>query len=270
MSKRKTSALRKSGRSNAKSRYYDEFDSFLESNVIPMTSRIEPNQKTFTQHDLKNINPMTDNQEKLFDLWEDGYSFVLDGFPGCGKTTVACYLALHEILDKNSPYEKLIIVRSCQPTKDTGFLPGSQEEKEEIYELPYHDVFNNLFIKKNQYKFMKEAGIVQFTSTSYMRGLTFDNCIIVVDESASATYHELSTVITRMGKNSKIVFCGDENQNDLIYDRNLESGYAKFKAITQMMPDFRSINFTIDDCVRSGMVKSFLIAEKRYSDMQKR
>lgn len=254
-------------KSNTKSRN-QYFDEFLSSNPIPINSHPEYNRspKTFSQHDMKAIKPLTRNQELVFDLYADGYNLILNGFAGCGKTMVAIYLALNEILDPESPYEKLMIVRSCSPTKNTGFLKGSLEEKEAVYEIPYSPIFDKIFKKKNQYKFMKEAGIVEFESTSYMRGVTLDNTIVVFDEVSSATYHEISTIITRLGNNSKVVLCGDSLQNDLIYERNLQSGYEKFIKISNMMPDFRSVNFTVDDCVRSDFVKSFLIAEQRYME----
>lgn len=252
-------------KSNTKSRN-QYFDEFLSSNPIPINSHPEYNRspKTFSQHDMHAIKPLTRNQELTFDLYADGYSLILNGFAGCGKTFMAIYLALNEILDKDSPYEKLMIVRTAAPTKQQGFLPGSLEEKQMIYEMPYAPIFDKIFKKKNQYKFMKEAGMVEFESTSYMRGVTLDNTIVVFDEISSATYHEISTIVTRLGENSKIIMCGDTLQNDLVYDRTLQSGYEKFMKIANMIPDFRTVHFKVDDCVRSDFVKSFLIAEQRY------
>lgn len=255
-------------KSNTKSRN-QYFDEFLSSNPIPINSHPEYNRspKTFSQHDMKAIKPLTRNQELVFDLYADGYNLILNGFAGCGKTMVAIYLALNEILDPESPYEKLMIVR--EPSNSglsQGFLPGSLEDKQQIFEMVYPPIFDKIFKKTNQYKFMKEAGIVQFESTTYMRGHTFDNTIVIFDEASSATYHSLSSVITRLGHDSKIIFCGDALQNDLIYNKNIVSGYEKFIKISNMMPDFRSVNFTVDDCVRSDFVKSFLIAEQRYME----
>lgn len=254
-------------RSNAKSRN-QYFDEFLSNNPIPINSHPEYNrsQKTFSQHDMNNIKPLTRNQERVFELYSDGFNLILNGFAGCGKTFMAIYLALNEILDPESPYEKLMIVRSATNVKNQGFLPGSLEEKTAVFELPYPPIFDKIFKKKNQYKFMKESGIVEFESTSYMRGVTLDNTIVVFDEVSSATYHEISTIITRLGNNSKLILCGDTLQNDLVYDRTLQSGYEKFIAISNMMPDFRSVHFTVDDCVRSDFVKSFLVAEQRYME----
>jgi phosphate starvation-inducible PhoH-like protein len=265
LSKRKTSvALRKAGRSNAKPRYYDEFDSFLESNVIPMISRSEPNQKKFSIHDLKNVGPITDSQEKFFDLWNDGYNIAAVGSAGTGKSYLSLYMALSELLSGHSEYQKIIIVRSQTPAREVGFLPGSIEEKAEIYELPYKTIFDELFKKTNQYKFMKEAGLVEFQTTSFIRGLTFKNAIVIFDECQNATFEELGTVVTRLSDTSKLIICGDTKQNDLVRKKTDVSGFPKFIEILNMMPSFRTVNYTIDDIVRGGIVKEFLIAEERY------
>ena len=257
-------------KSNAKSRQAD-FDNFLYNNpIVAIPTEYNRNQKTFSVHDMVNIQPMTRNQELVFDLYADGYSLILNGFAGCGKTFLSIYLALNDILDKDSPYEKLLIIRSASPTKEQGFLPGTLEEKQAIFEMPYAPIFDKLFKKKNQYKFMKEAGLVEFESTSYMRGVTLDNTIVVFDEVSSATYHEISTIITRLGKNSKLLFCGDTLQNDLVYNRQLQSGYEKFISIANMIPEFRTVHFKVDDCVRSDFVKSFLVAEQRYIEQNGR
>lgn len=251
-------------RSNAKNRS-GEFESFLYNNpIVAIPTELNRNQKTFSVHDMVNVKPLTKNQQLTFHLYSEGYSLILNGFAGCGKTFMAIYLALNELLDPESPYEKLLIVRSASPTKQQGFLPGTLEEKQAIFEMPYPPIFDKLFKKKNQYKFMKEAGLVEFESTSYMRGVTLDNTIVIFDEVSSATYHEISTIITRLGKDAKLIFCGDTLQNDLVYDRNLQSGYEKFISIANMMPDFRAVHFKVDDCVRSDFVKSFLVAEQRY------
>lgn len=257
-SKRRTNARRSNGRTQ-------EVDVRFQDAIVSY----ETPKKKFSIHDLNYYDPLTYSQELVYDLWEDDYNIILNGFAGCGKSFCAIYLGMREILSGDSPYNKLVIIRTASPTKDSGFLPGTLEEKNQIYELPYESLFNEIFKKKNQYKYLKESGVVEFTTTSYLRGLTYDNAIIVFDEFSSATYHELATVVTRVGRDSKIVLCGDENQNDIIYSRTLESGFTKFMKIASMMSDFRTVNFTVEDCVRSGFVKSFLVAEQRYIDSQK-
>lgn len=246
-------------RSNAKQNQF-HFEADFSYNVLEM-----PNQKKFSKYDLKGIRPLTDNQEKVFELWPEDYSMVLSGSAGTGKTMVALYLALNEVLGGESEYNKIIIIRSAVPSREIGHLPGTLQEKTEIYELPYKQIFDDIFKKTNQYKYLKEARIVDFQTTSFIRGLTFDNAIVIFDECQSANYHELATVITRLGKNSKIIICGDTKQNDLFNKRNDESGMPKLLEITRTMPSFRNVTFTVDDIVRSEFIKEFLIAEERYN-----
>lgn len=253
-------------KSNAKSQY-DNFDRFLNSNPIPIP--VEFSQKKFTQMDLINVKPMTTNQQRVFDLWKDDYSLILAGCAGSGKSFLALYLALNEVLDKSNNYEKIIIVRSAVPTRDQGFVKGTNEEKNAVFETPYEQLFNELFKKKNQYKNMKEVGLIEFHTTSYIRGLTFHNAIIIFDEFQSATYHELFTVATRIGKNSKVIFCGDMAQNDLLTNKNDVSGFNKFVTIADRVPSFRKVYFTHDDIVRSGFVKELIIAEEMYNDAER-
>lgn len=258
-------------RSNTKLRA-NNFESFLDRNPHPSIQQIPTeynrSQKVFSVHDMKSIQPMTRNQQRVFDLWKDDYNITLAGSAGTGKSLCTIYLALQEILGTidNRKYDKLIIIRSAVASRDLGFLPGSLEEKMEVYEQPYMQIFDFLFKKKNQYKFMKEAGLVEFHSTAYLRGTTFDNCIIILDEAASLNYHEISTVITRVGTNAKIITIGDTKQNDLIYKKNDTSGFAKFLEISNRMPSMRNVYFNIQDVCRSGLVKEFLVADEQYDE----
>lgn len=259
-------------RSNAKLRA-NNFDSFLDKNPHPSIQQIPTeyniNQKKFTRYDIKSIQPKTRNQQLVFDLWRDDYSLLLQGFSGVGKTFLATYLALNDILDQDSAYDKIIYVRSTTSIRSPGFLPGNLEEKNEVYELPMVQIFNDLFKKKNQYKFMKEAGLVEFHSTAFLRGLSFANAIIIFDEFQNANYEEIATCIQRVSENTKLVLCGDFMQNDLIKNKNDISGFHKAVSIIDMMPDFRKVSFEIEDCVRSEFVKSFLVAEYRYNQTHK-
>lgn len=257
-------------KSNAKSRqnYYDEHDSFLSKNPIPIQIPTEYNQKKFSPMDMINVKPLTHNQQRVFDLWSDNYSMILAGSAGTGKSFLAIYLALNEILSNNSEYDSLIIVRSAVPAREQGFVPGTQEEKNSVYESPYIALFDEIFKKKNQYKFLKEVGIVKFETTAFIRGKTFDNSIIIFDEFQNANWEELSTVATRVGKNSKVLFCGDIAQNDLHRKRNDDSGFDKFVSIADRVPSFRRVTFTRDDIVRSSFVKEFIIATEDYEDRQ--
>lgn len=255
-------------KSNARSKFNPEFEDFIANNPIPMQVH-EYSQKKFSKFDMIHIKPLTRNQERFFDLWKDDYSILAIGSAGTGKSFVAIYLALQEILDPDSPYEKLLIVRSPTAVKSQGFLPGELDEKQAVFEKPYIQIFDEIFKKKNQYKFMKEAGLIEFGTTSYIRGTSYRNTIVIYDEFQSSTFHEIMSVCTRIAEYSKIILCGDGKQDDLIYSRNEVSGFQKFVAVSDLVPEFRKVNFTTEDIVRSGFVKSLLIANERYEEINK-
>lgn len=258
-------------RSNAKSsrqHYNDEFQSFLSKNPVPIQIPTDFNrsQKTFSVHDLKNIQPMTRNQERFFEEWNNGYNIANLGTAGSGKTFLAIYAALSQILDKDTPYEKLIIIRSLVGIRDPGALPGDLDMKTSVVESPYSPIFDDLFKKTNQYKYMKESGMVEFLTTSFIRGTTFKNAIVIFDECQNANIEELSTVVTRCSDTTRIIFCGDTRQNDLIRKKTDVSGLEKFSRIINMMPSMRTIHYTLEDICRGGIVKEYLYAQHRYEE----
>lgn len=210
--------------------------------------------------DLKKLSPMTDTQEDFFQAYEDGEeAMVLYGSAGVGKTFLAMYHALVDILQPEPKYDKIIIVRSVVSSRDIGFLPGDIELKSAPYELPFQSIVTELTGKKDAYEKLKESGKIEFITTSFLRGLTFNNAIVIFDECQNATWGELSTLITRFGKESKIIFCGDSVQNDLLQKKNDVSGLREFIEVTRSMIEFRHFKFTSADIVRSGLVKSFII-----------
>lgn len=209
--------------------------------------------------ELRTINPLTDNQERTFTSYRKGLNLVLHGSPGTGKTFISLYLALNTILHENSPYEKIVIVRSVVPSRDIGFLPGNMKEKIRVYEEPYREICDNLFDNHSGYDTLKTRGIIDFTSTSFLRGITFENSIIILDEAQNLEYHEINTVMTRLGNNSKMIVCGDFKQTDLVRKHTL-SGIKELLMITDRMKSFDHIEFDISDCVRSGLVKEYLFA----------
>jgi phosphate starvation-inducible PhoH-like protein/PhoH-like ATPase len=220
--------------------------------------------KEVNMNDLVTIKPITDNQKVVFSTWKKGLNQFLFGAAGTGKTFVSLYLALQEIMDLKKPADKVILVRSLIPTREIGFLPGDEEDKSALYQVPYRNMVQFMFEMPNEQSFnglydkLKSQGSLYFLSTSFLRGLTFDNSIIIVDECQNLNFHELDTIITRVGQDSKIMFCGDFSQTDLVRN-NEKNGLHDFMRILEEMNEFNCTEFTIGDIVRSGFVRSYLI-----------
>lgn len=211
---------------------------------------------------LAKISPLTDTQRTLFDVFQNSNShLVLDGFSGCGKSFVSIYLALKEVLIRQQ-YKKIIIIRSAVPSRDVGFLPGTLEEKIAFYEAPYKDIVSELFVRDmpEPYKKLQEQKLIEFMPTSFLRGTTINNAIIIVDEYQNMSWNEIYTVMTRVGYNSKIVWCGDLRQNDLTKSKYDRTGADKLLKVVDKMPEFVKITFKIDDIVRSELVKSWIVS----------
>jgi predicted ribonuclease YlaK len=238
------------------------------TNPVPfgMSNKQMKRKKPINLEYLNNIEPLTDNQEIMFDEYAKGKNIFAYGAAGTGKTFVALYLALKEVLDERSPYEKIYIVRSLVATREIGFLPGDHEDKSSLYQIPYKNMVKYMFKMPDENSFemlygnLKNQGTVSFWSTSFIRGTTFDNAILIIDECQNLNFHELDSIITRVGENTKIMFCGDVVQSDLIkqHERN---GIVDFLKILQQMDEFSLIEFGLDDIVRSGLVKSYLVAK---------
>ena len=210
---------------------------------------------------LKTFDALTENQQKFFDAYKRGDYFIgLFGSPGVGKTFLAMYRGLEEVLDRSNPFKQIVVVRSAVQVRDQGFVPGSLDEKMEIYETPYKEISETLFGRSDAWDRLKEQSYARFISTTAIRGISIDDAIILVDESQSMTFHELSSVISRVGHRSKIIFIGDLKQNDLIKSKNDVSGLKEFLNVARHMDEFSEITFTPDDIVRSSLVKSFIVA----------
>ena len=225
-------------------------------------------QKDITYNQLSTIKPVTDSQKLVFESWKKGMNQFLFGCAGTGKTFISLYLALQEVLKNETPYDKVIVVRSLIPTREIGFLPGDEEDKAALYQVPYSNMMQFMFEQPNEQAFsmlydrLKAQGSFYFLSTSFLRGLTFDNSIIIVDECQNLNFHELDTIITRVGQDSKIMFCGDFGQSDLA-KLNERNGLMDFLQILQEMQEFNCTEFDIGDIVRSGFVRSYLIQKTK-------
>lgn len=210
--------------------------------------------------DLQVIDPITANQKKTFEEFKNGKELLLHGVAGTGKSFISLYLALEQVLDPSTEYESIFIVRSVVPTRDMGFLPGTEEEKAATYEAPYRQICGELFSFKNAYDSLKSQGTVRFTTTSHIRGITVNKAIIIVDELQNLTFHELDSVFTRVGQDTKIMFCGDYLQSDL-YKANDKSGVLDFMKVFKSMKETADIEFTTDDIVRSDLIRSYILAK---------
>ena len=208
------------------------------------------------------VKPLTENQSIAFKGWDGGNNLLLHGIAGTGKTFISLYLALNELLQSNSRYNKIYIIRSVVPTRDMGFLPGNHKEKTKVYESPYYMICNQLFGRGDAYDILKLKNHVEFMSTSFIRGTTLNDCIIIVDEINNMTFHELDSVITRLGDNCRAVFCGDFRQSDLTKDSE-RKGLREFMKIIKAMPHFTFVDFGVQDIVRSGLVKDYIIAKDK-------
>ena len=218
--------------------------------------------------DLITISPKTAKQKEFFDAYKAGdYFMCLHGVAGTGKSYIALYKAIEEVMDKSNPYQKVVIVRSSVQSRDMGYLPGDANEKMEAFIQPYRQITADLFRRKDAWDRLVEQGYIEFISTSFIRGTTFTNAVLLVDEFQNMNFEELDTIITRVGHTSKIVFCGDVRQTDL-RKKDDKTGLPKFLSIADRMKEFSRFEFTVDDIVRSSLVKNYIIAKTRYEDEQ--
>ncbi len=211
---------------------------------------------------LKNIAPLTENQRLTFDAFQDGQHLMLHGMAGTGKTFISMALALEELFGGESRQDKIVIIRSVVPTRDMGFLPGSHKEKMAVYEAPYNAISSELFGRGDAYDILKNKGAVEFMSTSFVRGITLSNCYVIVDEINNMTFHELDSIITRIGNNCRLILCGDFRQSDLTKEQE-RNGLKDFMKVVDKLNDFSYIEFEQQDIVRSKLVKEYIIAREK-------
>ena len=233
---------------------------------VGLTSKQMKRKKPLGSGYLVDIEPLNNNQKQLFKSYKDGKHLVAYGVAGTGKTFISLYNAINDVLSDSTPYEHIYLVRSLVATREIGFLPGDHEDKADIYQIPYKNMVKYMFQMPSDADFemlygnLKSQDTIKFWSTSFIRGTTLDNAIVIVDEFQNLNFHELDSIITRVGENTKIVFCGDASQSDLV-KTNDRNGIVDFMNILRKMNSFDIIEFGIDDIVRSGLVKEYLIAK---------
>jgi len=233
---------------------------------VGLTAKQTKRRNPINSEYLVDIDPITENQKKFFESYQDDKHLVAYGCAGTGKTFISLYNALCDVLDERTPYERIYLVRSLVATREIGFLPGSHEDKADIYQIPYKNMVKYMFQMPSDADFemlygnLKSQETIKFWSTSFLRGTTLDNAIVIVDEFQNLNFHELDSIITRVGENTKIMFCGDATQSDL-QKSNERNGIVDFMGVLRKMPSFDIIEFGVDDIVRSGLVKEYIIAK---------
>ena len=233
---------------------------------ISMSAKHMKRKKPINTDMMRDIEPLTDNQKKLFESYKDGKNLVAYGAAGTGKTFITLYNALQDVLNSSTPYEKIYIVRSLVATREIGFLPGDHDDKSFLYQIPYKHMVKYMFEMPTDADFemlygnLKAQNTIDFWSTSFIRGTTLDKSIIIVDEFQNLNYHELDSIMTRVGSHTKIMFCGDATQTDLI-KQNERNGIHDFMRILRVMPSLNIIEFGVEDIVRSGLCKEYLLAK---------
>ncbi len=229
-----------------------------EEGVIDIKNRINPSK--FSMIDVTRHYDLTDTQNGVIDAYDDEYNLVLHGVAGTGKTFLSIYLSLQDITGGHELYNKLYIVRSVVPTRDMGFLPGNWKQKAQVYEEPYKQIATELFNRGDAYEVLKNKNLVEFLTTSFIRGTTFNNCILLVDEINNMSFHELDSLITRVGKNCRIILCGDYRQSDLSLVQE-KKGLQQFLEVLNSVKKFKRFEFGINDIVRSDIVKDYIISK---------
>jgi len=233
---------------------------------VGLTTKQMKRKKPLNADYLVDIEPLNDNQKRLFDSYKKGKNIIAYGCAGTGKTFISLYNVLKDVLGDNNLYEKVYLVRSLVSTREIGFLPGDHEDKADIYQIPYKNMVKYMFQMPSDADFemlygnLKSQDTIKFWSTSFIRGITLDNAVVIVDEFQNLNFHELDSIITRVGENTRIIFCGDATQSDLV-KTNDRNGIVDFMSILRKMNSFDIIEFGIDDIVRSGLVKEYLLAK---------
>lgn len=257
-----------SRRLSRRERLEQEQQQFMYASMNQQTMLTGPQvKKKWSTHDMMKIQPRTLNQSYMMEQFTDGQDVLAVGTAGTGKSFIATVLAMKDVLNPTSPRDHIIYVRSVVSTREVGHLPGTLEEKQAVYETPYSDIVGELFGRSSTYNDMKAAGLIKFMTTSFVRGLTWDNAVVIVDEAQNMTQHELNSIQTRIGENTRVIICGDTKQNDLMMSRQKEqSGLQWAMRAMSYMPRFRQVTFTPEDIVRSEYVAEWIKACERLDE----
>lgn len=246
---------------SSKGRHIRDLEEMVANNAAAVSTVIS--KKSWSIHDMLHVQPMTVNQKTMFHHWDEGQNIAAHGWPGTGKTFLALVMAMEAVLANDTPQDRVIIVRSVVPTREIGFLPGSVGDKVAEYEAPYEAIMQELFGRASTYADMKAAGLIEFKPTSFIRGVTWDDAIVVVDEVQNLSFHEINSVVTRVGENTRVIFAGDLTQGDLNGRQGNESGFPKLMRTLQGISEFSAVEFGVDDIVRSELVKKWIIASAK-------
>lgn len=203
---------------------------------------------------LRRIHPKTAAQRLVVEAFDNDKNLILHGCAGTGKTFLALYLALNAMLNGHGP-KPVVIIRSVVPVRDIGHMPGRLNEKISLYEATYQGIVSEICDKS--YELLKQNGYIDFTSTSYLRGMTYRDCTIIVDECQNMSEAEIHTVMTRVGEGCRVIFCGDFFQKDYMKE---SSGINTLLKIASKMRSFEIIQFSKEDVVRSGFVREYLFS----------
>lgn len=212
---------------------------------------------------MKEIAPRTETQEEYLDTIEDNIVTFGLGPAGTGKTYLAMYEALCHLWNKkDTGINKIVLTRPVvEAGEKLGFLPGVLEEKMDPYMRPLYDSMNDIVgIEAARDKIAK--GVIEIAPVAYMRGRTFHNCFVILDEAQNCTYDQIKMVLTRLGDNVKLVISGDSSQSDL----NGKSGLAKIVERLRETEDVGVTVFKAQDVARSKIVKDVLTSLEKYEE----
>lgn len=223
--------------------------------------------RNYRLEDMMEIEGRTDAQDEVIRHYDTKGNRVvcMTGSAGTGKTFLGIALGLYDVLDNDTPYDKLIIIRSVVPTREIGYLPGNEDEKLEAYAAPYKGICSELFNQAGAWKKLTDSKMVSFESTSFIRGTTFNNAIVLVDEMQNLNFHELDSVITRIGKHTRLLLSGDYHQSDFKNNSSEKAGINKFLTIIESLNNSETVEFKWGDIVRSGLVRDYIMTKEHLS-----